>query len=118
MNEEDVKLKIVVPWLLSLGLSIQDLRFETSFKIHIGRQDVVVGGRGGNDAVGARLDILIHRDGRNLAVVEVKRGDAPLNDDDRDQAISYAKLLYPPAPLALVTNGTEFRLFNAFTKER
>lgn len=117
MNEEDVKLKIVVPWLLSLGLSIEDLSFETSFKIHIGRQDVVIGARKGIDVVRARLDILIHREGRNLAVIEVKRSDAQLNDDDREQAISYAKLLHPPAPLALVTNGSEFRLFNAFTKE-
>jgi hypothetical protein len=117
MNEEDVKLKIVVPWLMSLGLSVQNLSFETSFKIHIGRQDVVIGGRGSNDAVGARLDILIHRHGKNLAVVEVKRSDAQLTDDDREQAISYAKLLHPPAPLALVTNGSDFRLFNAFTKE-
>jgi hypothetical protein len=39
-----------------------------------------------------------------LLVIEVKEPSEALSEDDRDQAISYAKLLHPVTPFALVTN--------------
>jgi hypothetical protein len=64
---------------------------------------------------GARLDILVRRRGLNLLVIEVKEDAAELSERDRDQAISYARLLHPIAPFALVTNGRDFCLFDVVT---
>jgi hypothetical protein len=50
-------------------------------------------------------------------VVETKAAGLSLTDDDRDQAISYARLVHPIAPYALVTNGNDYRLYHTVTKE-
>ena len=115
MNEEEVKLHIVLPWLQNVGLAPDDLSFETSFSLRIGTNTVVVGARRRKEIQRARLDILVRRGGKNLLVIEVKEASLPLSDDDRDQAISYARLLHPVAPLALVTNGTNFHLYDAYS---
>ena len=51
-------------------------------------------------------------------MVEVKAPDEKLTDDDRDQAISYARLVHPIAPFALVTNGRDdWKLYDSITKD-
>jgi hypothetical protein len=61
--------------------------------------------------------MLVARGGRNLIMVEVKQPGCELTDGDRDQAISYARLVHPIAPLVLVTNGSVYRLFDTVTKD-
>lgn len=58
-----------------------------------------------------RLDILIKQKGRNLAVLELKRPGYPLRDEDRDQGLSYARLLTPMPPLVIVSNGKETQFY-------
>ena len=118
MNEEEVKARVILPWLYSRGLSPDELALETSFSLRIGTNTVVIGGRHEKTHQRARLDILVLRRGINLLVIEVKEPSEQLSDDDRDQAISYARLLHPVAPLALVTNGAEFQLYDVLTKDR
>lgn len=120
MTEEDAKVKIVVPWLVERGVNPRDLSFETSFRVRIGRQEINVGSaeKRASDTAAGRLDMLVSREGRNLVVVELKRPGSELTDKDRDQAISYARLVHPIAPLSLVTNGDNYRLFDTITKER
>src|SRR5687767_1462986 len=118
MNEEEVKIRVIVPWLLERGLATEDLAFETSFTLRIGNNSVVIGGRTEKDAQRARLDLLVRRRGANLLVIEVKEPGHSLTDEDRDQAISYARLLHPIAPFALVTNGKDFYLYDVVTKNR
>lgn len=118
MNEEEVKVHIILPWLQNLGLAREELALETSFSLRIGTNDVVIGGRRGKVRQRARLDILVRRRGVNLLVIEVKEPSEPLSEFDRDQAISYARLLHPVAPFALVTNGKDFWLYDALSKER
>ena len=62
-----------------------------------------------------RADILIFHGERPLAVLEVKREDKKLTDDDRDQAQSYANQLTPRPPLVIVSNGAETRVYDANT---
>jgi hypothetical protein len=118
VNEEETKIKLIIPWLRSRGVSLTDLSFERSFRLHIGHHTVDFKPDRASDAVSARLDILVTRHGRNLLLVEVKRFDLELNDSDREQAISYARLVHPIAPLTLVTNGREYWLFDTITKEK
>jgi len=117
MNEEEVKVRIILPWLQDHGLAPDELALETSFSLHIGTNAVVIGGRRGKTRQRARLDILVRRRGMNLLVIEVKERSELLSEDDRDQAISYARLLHPVTPFALVTNGKDFQLYDTLTKE-
>lgn len=119
MTEEDIKIKYVLPWLKQTGVELHEIQLERSFSLKIGRQFIPIGQAARKrDSVGGRLDILVQRDGRNLLIVETKADDLQLTDDDRDQAISYARLVHPIAPYAVVTNGQEYRLYDSVTKDR
>ena len=52
---------------------------------------------------------------RPLAVLEIKRDAVDLTDDDKAQALSYARLLDPWAPLVIVSNGRDTRLYETFS---
>ncbi len=118
VSEEDIKVKDVLPWLEQAGVALDEMKCELSFSLKIGRQSVIVGQTKPRkrDTVGGRLDILVQRNGRNLLIVETKADGLQLTDDDRDQAISYARLVHPIAPYAVVTNGKEYRLYDSVTK--
>jgi len=117
MNEQEITTKVVLPFLRRLGLDPDDLSFQQSFALHFGTHQLVVDGVPRHSGtVGARLDILVTHNALPLLVVEVKEGGHVLTEMDRDQAASYAKLLHPPAPYALVTNGTDYRLYDSITK--
>ena len=120
MTEEDIKVKDVLPWLEQAGVALDEMKCELSFSLKIGRQSVIVGQTKPRkrDTVGGRLDILVQRNGRNLLIVETKADGLQLTDDDGDQAISYARLVHPIAPYAVVTNGKEYRLYDSVTKDR
>lgn len=118
MNEEEIKVKYVLPWLQKSGVALNELQLERSFSVHIGRRSIDVGTTSITDSAGARLDILVRRGERNLLIVEVKAEHISLTADDRDQAISYARLVHPIAPYAVVTNGSEYHLYDVITKER
>jgi hypothetical protein len=116
-NEEELKVRYIVPLLQSLGLQRADLQLERSFSIHAGRQrlDEDLGGRLRNKH--PRFDVLVTRGGRNLFIIELKQPQIPIKDNDHLQAISYARLLHPIAPYAIVTNGTESRLYSTVTRD-
>lgn len=116
MNEEEVKLKVVYPFLRRLGLLDQDLAFETSFSLQLGTSKVTIDGKARDRSVGARLDTLVKNDGRNLLILELKEENHALCEEDRDQAISYARLVHPIAPYAIVTNGRDWQIFDTVTK--
>lgn len=118
MNEEEIKIKYVLPWLAQTGVDLQELQFERTFSVKIGRQTIPVAEHPKKDNAGARLDILVRRGAKNLLIVETKASHLSLTDDDRDQAISYARLVHPIAPYAVVTNGSEYRLYDSLTKDR
>lgn len=116
VNEEEVKNNVVIPWLIAQGVPQAELHFERPFRVRLGRH-IVVAGQGDTGPVATgRLDILVSRQGRHLLIVEVKAETLALTDDDRDQGISYAKLVDPVAPFVLVTNGRESRLYETLTK--
>lgn len=58
-NEEEVKIQRVMPFLLSLGLTREELKFERSFELVIGTNRVKVNSKKRTDAVGGRLDTLV-----------------------------------------------------------
>jgi len=100
-----------------LGVSTEELRLESSFSIRFGTNVITINGeQRDSGVVGGRLDLLVTRNDVPVAVVEVKRGQHRLTDRDRDQAVSYARLVHPIAPVALLTNGEDWQLFDTLTK--
>ena len=115
MNEETVKNNIVVPFFRDLGFDISEIEYETSFTIRFGRQTILVNGQ--KDRASGRLDILFKRGNENLFVVETKPQIHTLSEQDKRQAISYARLLEQNAPFAVVTNGISTKVYDVITGE-
>lgn len=115
VNEETVKNNIVVPFFKELEFDISEIEYETSFTIRLGRQTILVDGQ--KDRASGRLDILFKKGNENLFIVETKPQNQTLSEQDKQQAISYAKLLEQIAPFAVVTNGTSTKIYDTITGE-
>lgn len=116
-TEADVDTRVVMPYLAAIGVQPDQIRAQHTFSLRLGRG--MIHNSGGASVKTGRLDYLVVRaDGRPLFVIELKGPDEDLTDDDRDQGISYARLVDPMAPLVLVSNGSESRLYDTVTGER
>ena len=90
------------PWVPS-----DALKHQVRFSFHIGRANIEIDGAA--DAAQGRTDILVQAYGKPLAVFELKRPGLALTSDDEAQGLSYAKVMDPPYPLVVITNGDETR---------
>jgi hypothetical protein len=118
-TEEDLRSRILLPYLVALGLDANQIRLEQSFKLQLGRTAVEIGRGVSRTQVGGRLDVLVtNSEGENLFVVELKGDEETLTQADRDQGVSYARLLDQIAPFVLLTNGKETHIYDTVTKQR
>ena len=116
LNEEKIKADVIIPFLKTLGINADQIEFETSFKMTLGRD---------NDITipqeifqkGGRLDILCKDNKKNYFIVEVKAENVQIDDEDIAQGVSYARAIHPIAPYVIVTNGKETKTVNSITKE-
>lgn len=113
-NEEEIKNKLIVPFLISCGFDAGELQFEKKFRIYLGRGGYEIDGDLRLKATG-RLDILCRRDGRNLFVIETKAQGVELTNEDRIQGLTYARLLEPMAPYVLLSNGDRTLVFDTIS---
>ncbi|MDM2548386.1 N-6 DNA methylase [Mycobacteroides abscessus] len=110
-NEEDVKIHALPDLLKARGYDMSKVAYNQTLKAKQGRKtkDIFA------DAV------VFADDARTLplVVVETKGPNESLTEGDRDQAVSYARLLPTIAPLALVYNGTSggTRVYDVFSKD-
>lgn len=107
MNEEDIRGKLLLPYIKDLGIDVSEILLERAFKIRLGKTKHATG----------RSDILCKRHNKNLFVIELKNDSIPITDDDVDQGISYARLLDDIAPFTIVSNGNVTRIFDSISKE-
>lgn len=101
-------IKVAFPWLPD-----DAIKHQIKFTFKFGRQTLKVDAE--KSRAEARLDILLEKDGKPLAIMELKRPGLTLTDDDGAQGLSYARLVQPPAPLVVLTNGTDVRLLETST---
>lgn len=101
-------IKMAFPWLPDGAI-----KHQIKFSFKFGRQTLLV--ENGKSRADARLDILLEKDGKPLAVMELKRPRIKLTADDGAQGLSYARLVQPPAPIVVVTNGTDVRILETST---
>ncbi|MBE3128467.1 MAG: type I restriction enzyme HsdR N-terminal domain-containing protein, partial [Actinobacteria bacterium] len=116
-NEEDLKQKVVLPYIKSLGFTLNELEFEKNFSIRLGRNVYCINNCKKKENAEGRLDILCKRGNKNLFVIEVKRDNLKITQDDIDQGISYARLLDQIAPFVLITNGKDTRAMDTVSKK-
>ena len=108
-NEEDIRGKLLLPYLEDLGIDINDISLEKSFNIRLGRRKHTIGGRS---------DILCRINDRNLFIVELKKDGILISQEDVDQGISYARLLDNIAPFTIISNGRETVVYDSITRKK
>lgn len=107
-TEEDLKIKVLLPFLKELGYDDCDFRFEHSINVTIGTK---------RTTVFSDLEILI--DGRVEIVIDTKSPAKSISEKDVLQSTSYAKLVNtPPALYGITTNGLECVVTNVYTGKR
>lgn len=108
MNEEDIRGKLILPYLKDLGFDVSEIFLEHSFIIRLGKKKHVTG----------RADILCKINDKNLFVIELKNDSIEITQNDIDQGISYARLLLDNiAPFTIISNGKTTRIFDTITRK-
>lgn len=108
VTEEDVKIKVVIPFLNALGYPTADMRFEHTLDVQVGTKRASV-----------RSDVEVFVNSRVEMIIDIKNPGNPLTEKDILQCISYAKLVSTPsALLAVVTNGKETFVTDIYSGKR
>ncbi len=114
-SEEEVRFA-VAHYFKELGFGLDEFSFEDHFTIQLGRTRFTAENsyrRSELDRAHGYSDLLLTRGGLPLPVVEVKRLDHELDENDGWQAVSYARLLRRRiAPYAIVTNGQDTKVYD------
>jgi hypothetical protein len=96
-----------------------NIEHQKHFSISLGHHDVTVDHEAPpSRPVQAKLDILLKSGDQNLILLELKREGLALDDDDRDQGLSYARLIHQMPPLVLISNGHQNQFYNTYTTEK
>jgi len=90
-----------------------EITHQTIFSVRMGHSEIEVK----PSTKKPRLDILIKQRDRHLAVLELKKPGINLRDEDRDQGLSYARLLVPMPPLVIVSNGRLTQFYETISGE-
>jgi len=107
-TEEDLKVKVFIPFLNELGFPRESLRLANRIPVQVGTKSTTV-----------ESDVEILVDGKVQMVIDTKRPLHSISERDIIQAVSYAKLVAtPPALYAVVTNGRETVTVNVFSGQR
>ncbi len=107
-TEEDLKIKVLLPYLRSLGYMDSEFRFEHSIDVTIGTKKTTVF---------SDLEIIV--DGKAEIVIDTKSPSKSISEKDVLQSASYAKLINtPPALYGITTNGLECIVTNVYTGKR
>jgi hypothetical protein len=81
-TEEDLRSRLLLPFLQSVGVSPNQIKLERTLTLRLGRTVVTVGGEK-RTGVHGRLDVLVMDEGgQNLFVVELKAESVGLTEDD------------------------------------
>lgn len=104
-SEEDLKIKVLLPYLKYLGYETDELSFENGIDVQVGTKKTKV-----------YSDLEIKIDGNVEIIIDTKNPKYPLSEKDILQVVSYAKLNDTPHALyGIVTNGTETITVDAYT---
>lgn len=107
-TEEDMKVKVLLPYLKFLGYSNEELRFENGIDVQIGTKKTTV-----------YSDIEVIINNKVEMVIDAKRPRRALAEKDLLQVVSYAKLVdTPQAMYGVVCNGIDCVVTDTYTGKR
>lgn len=107
MNEEEIRGKLLLPFLNDLGFDPSEISLERGFTIRLGKSKHITG----------KSDILCKRNGKNMFIIELKNDSISISQNDIDQGISYATALVDNiAPFTIITNGKTTRVFDSISR--
>lgn len=107
-SEEDMKIRVLLPFLRSLGYSDQELRFENGIDVQIGTK---------RTRVFSDIEVIIN--GKVEMVIDAKKPRHALAEKDLLQVISYAKLISTPqAMYGVICNGIDCITTDTYTGKR
>lgn len=110
-SEQDVTSKIIVPELIKLGYD-ESKSASTGVVIRFNHPIEARQGRA-KKTIYADLVVFVHESA--VIVIDAKNPREHLTDNDREQVVSYARLLPEIAPYAALCNGP-WRIFDSITK--
>lgn len=99
------------PWLPAHAI-----KHQTQFSVKLGHTAIKIGSHNSRHARG-RSDILVQVHDKPLAIVELKRENLSLSNDDVAQGLTYARLTSPMTPLVIVSNGADTRIHITYSGE-
>jgi type I restriction enzyme M protein len=102
ISEDDCAENVVVPLLLRLGYTQNQIRRKVTIISQSGRK------------FRKQADLILFKNEIPALVVETKRLSHKLREEDANQALSYAQLFDPPAPYAVLTNGKDWEVYKLF----
>jgi type I restriction enzyme M protein len=107
-TEEDLKVKVIVPYLEELGYEKKEIRFENAIEVNIGTR---------RTKVYSDIEVLINN--KVEMIIDTKSPKNSLSEKDMLQSESYAKLIdTPPALYGITTNGIETIATNVYEGKR
>lgn len=111
-SEQDVETKIIVPTLASLGYDETKnaqvtLRFQHPVKVHQGRETKTI-----------FADVVVFVNDNPVVIIDAKNPRKYLSENDREQVISYARLIGNVAPYAALCNGHTWQTYDSILKQQ
>lgn len=115
----EAKFQAIIAQILmtAFGLTPAEVDIEHTITVRLGRNVHTVKSGWQVYAARGRADIIIRKNGKPLAVIELKKPGIGLTADDGNQGLSYARLMNPMAPLVIATDGGPPRLIDTYTGE-
>jgi hypothetical protein len=94
-----------------------DIVHQLNFTLKFGHHNVKVDNEA-KDLAKGRLDILLEIKAKPIAILELKRSDLVLTQEDVNQGISYARLTEPITPITIISNGNETWIYDTITSTK
>ncbi|TDX52933.1 alpha-amylase family glycosyl hydrolase [Orenia marismortui] len=101
-----VRDKYILPKLYKLGYKEEEIIFDAKLLVEKGRRKIYV-----------NTDLLIKIDNKPAMVISVRAGTEELTEHNKEQVISYARLLNPAAPLFVMSNGLKTEVYSTYSEQ-
>jgi type I restriction-modification system DNA methylase subunit len=111
-SEQDAETLVVVPALRNLGYDETRqhnvaLRFQNPITVQQGRERRTI-----------YADIVVYVNNTPVIVVDAKNPRQYLSENDREQVVSYGRLIGSVAPYSVLCNGHTWQIFDTVTKQQ
>jgi len=119
MNEAEIQAAIANFIRTSLPTFQEtEITEQRTFSLKMGHHNIIVDGKKPTKyAKRAIYDILLKLNGKPFILLELKRPGLAISADDIAQGVSYARLTEEITPITVITNGTQTKIINTYTKE-